>query len=89
MHELSGATESMVDDPLLEALPTVTYEIVRHRGHWKVLHVGKHSAPYPNQKAAIESAMKLAMEHQATGRSVAVRLNRTDGRIFDLISEGT
>jgi hypothetical protein len=49
-----------------------------------VLHVGRHSASHPNQKSAIDSAVKLAMESRATGRTVLVRLNRTDGRIFDL-----
>jgi hypothetical protein len=28
--------------------------------------------------------MKIAMQYQASGRNVSVRLNRTDGRIFDL-----
>jgi hypothetical protein len=84
MHELASAVAAAYDAPFVETLPTMTYDVVRHRGHWKVLHIGKHSAPHPNQKAAIDSAMKLATQYQASGRSVAVRLNRTDGRIFDL-----
>jgi hypothetical protein len=70
-----------------EPLPTLIYDVVRHRGHWRVLHIGKHSAPHANQKAAIASAMKLAAESKAAGRSVVVRLNRTDGRILDLTIE--
>lgn len=72
---------------LPEPLPTLTYDVVRHRGHWRVLHIGKHSAPHPTQVAAIAYAMKLAAESKAAGRNVVVRLNRTDGRIFDLTVE--
>jgi len=89
MHELAtlaapAIDTPAIDTPFVETLPTMTYDVVRHRGHWKVLHIGKHSAPHPNQKAAIDSAMKIAMQYQASGRNVTVRLNRTDGRIFDL-----
>jgi DUF1365 family protein len=84
MHELASVVTPAVEDSFVETLPTMIYDVVRHRGHWKVLHMGKHSAPHPSQKAAIDSAMKLAMQNQTSGRSVAVRLNRTDGRIFDL-----
>ena len=83
MRELSEATIGG-KAKLPEPLPTLTYEVVRHRGHWRVLHIGKHSAPHPNQKAAIACAMKLAMESKTAGRNVVVRLNRTDGRVLDL-----
>jgi hypothetical protein len=85
MHELADlAMEVTVEATIIEALPTLTYDVVRHRGHWKVLHVGRHSASHPSQKSAIDSAVKLALESRAAGRNVLVRLNRTDGRIFDL-----
>lgn len=88
MHELADVVvatmEITVEATVIEALPTMTYDVVRHRGHWKVLHVGRHSASHPNQKSAIDSAVKLATESGAAGRRVLVRLNRTDGRIFDL-----
>lgn len=88
MHELADMAvttmEVTVEATVIEALPTLTYDVVRHRGHWKVLHVGRHSASRPSQKSAIDSAVKLALESRAAGRNVLVRLNRTDGRIFDL-----
>ena len=87
MHELSVAVVSAGEAALAEPLPTLTYDVVRHRGHWRVLHIGKHSAAHPNQKAAIEHAMRLATESRAAGRNVLVRLNRTDGRVFDLTIE--
>jgi hypothetical protein len=86
MHELSGALAAG-EAKFAEPLPTVIYDVVRHRGHWRVLHIGKHSAPHPNQKAAIDQAMKLASVSKAEGRNVVVRLKRTDGRIFDLTLE--
>lgn len=82
MHELPAVAAPAAN--LAEPLPTLIYDIVRHRGHWRVLHIGKHSAAHPSQKAAIDQAMKLAMESKAAGRDVAVRLNRTDGRVFEL-----
>lgn len=83
--DMAGATADIaVEATVIEALPTVTFDVVRHRGHWRVLHVGRHSAPHPNQKSAIDSAVKLAIESKVAGRTVLVRLNRTDGRIFDL-----
>jgi hypothetical protein len=91
MHELADGAMTTAgiasDATAIEALPTMTYDVVRHRGHWKVLHVGRHSASYPSQKSAIDSAMKLAMESRAAGRNVLVRLNRTDGRVFDLTAK--
>jgi hypothetical protein len=88
MHELADVAvatmEITFEASVIETLPTMTYDVVRHRGHWKVLHVGRHSASHPSQKSAIDSAVKLAMESRAAGRAVLVRLNRTDGRIFDL-----
>jgi len=72
-----------------QSLPNIVYDVVRHRGSWRVLHLRKHSAPHPSQTAAIESAMKSAAQDMANGRVVTVRLNRTDGRIFDLARAST
>jgi hypothetical protein len=70
--------------PSEELLPLLTYEIVRHRGHWRVLHVGKHSAPHPDQAAATAAAMESAQQARASGRKVVVRLLRTDGKVIEL-----
>lgn len=87
MHEAAAALVPTGEVTAAEPLPTLVYDVVRHRGHWRVLHIGKHSAALPSQKAAIEQAMKLAIESKAAGRNVVVRLNRTDGRVFDLTVE--
>ena len=67
-----------------EVLPLLTYEVVRHRGHWRVLHMGKHSAPHLDQDAAKAAAMDSARQAKASGRDVAVRLLRTDGQVIEL-----
>lgn len=68
------------------SLPTLEYEVVRHRGHWRVLHIGKHSAPCDSQDAAIAAAVDQAKRSLAQGRLALVRLKRTDGeeRLIDL-----
>jgi hypothetical protein len=70
------------------SLPVLEYEVVRHRGHWRVLHIGKHSAPCDSQDAAIAAAIAQAKESIAQGRLAQVRLKRTDGdeRLIDLDS---
>ena len=60
-------------------LPMLEFDIVRHRGHWRVLHIGKHSAPYESQDAAIAAAVTQAKQSVADGRQARVRLKRTDG----------
>jgi hypothetical protein len=65
--ESSETIAATSDAGFVEPLPTLTYDVVRHRGHWKVLHIGKLSAPHENQRAAIDCAMKLAMEGKAAG----------------------
>jgi hypothetical protein len=60
------------------------FEVVRQRGHWRVLHIGKHSLPHHSQQAALDYAMKLALEKEAGGLGAAVRLLRTDGQVFVL-----
>jgi hypothetical protein len=68
------------------SLPPLEYEVVRHRGHWRVLHRGKHSAPYASQDAAVATAVAQAKQSVAQGRLALVRLKRTDGeeRLIDL-----
>ena len=67
-----------------ELLPHLTYEVVRHRGHWRVLHLGKHSAPHLDQEAAKAAAIESARQARASGRDAVVRLLRTDGKVIDL-----
>jgi hypothetical protein len=69
-----------------DGLPTMVYDVVRHRGSWRVLHVGRYSPPHPNQQAAIDAATRAATQDMANGRTVMVRLNRTDGQVFELMS---
>ena len=66
------------------SLPALEYEVVRHRVHWRVLHIGKHSAPCDCQDAAIAVAVAQAKE-VALGRLALVRQKRTDGdeRLID------
>lgn len=84
MSEASSMANERRAIAAAEALPAFCYEVVRHRGTWRVLHVGRHSRPHLSQEAAIGSAMKLALEKEAAGHTVVVRLLRTDGQIFDL-----
>lgn len=79
--EVAGADGSAPAD---DAMPTLIYDIVRHRGHWRVLHLGRHSAPYDNQEAAVAAALKAARPAYEAGRGVAVRLNRTDGKVLEI-----
>jgi hypothetical protein len=60
----------------------VTYDVVRHRGAWRVQHLGKHSPPHASQQAAIASAVEKAKNDAALGRVARVRLVRVDGRVW-------
>jgi Uncharacterized protein conserved in bacteria (DUF2188) len=60
------------------------YEVVRHRGFWRVLHLGKHSPSCPSQQAAIEAAVKRARKAMELGQPVEVRLKRTDGQVWPI-----
>ena len=64
-----------------ETMADFVYDVVRHRGCWRVLHIGRHSRAHPDQEAAIRAAIKLAKAKLAAGRDAEVRLNRTDGDI--------
>ena len=57
----------------------VLFEVVRHRGSWRILHRGKHTSPFSDQTAAIMAAVKQAKAKREDGTAVEVRLNRTDG----------
>ncbi len=59
-----------------------TYDVVRHLGCWRVLHIGRHSRGHRDQEAAIRAAVKLARGKLAAGRGAEVRLNRTDGDVL-------
>ena len=62
-------------------LPALLFEVVRHRGHWRILHKNRHSSPFDDQTAAVTAAIKKAKEKRAAGFAVEVRLNRTDGEV--------
>jgi hypothetical protein len=60
----------------------VLFEVVRHRGSWRILHRGKHTSPFSDQTAAIMAAVKQAKAKREDGTAVEVRLNRTDGVVI-------
>jgi hypothetical protein len=62
-------------------LASLLFEVVRHRGHWRILHRSKHSAPFAGQVEAIQAAKDLARKKLTSGYPVEVRLNRTDGQV--------
>jgi len=64
-----------------EQRPTLYYDVVWHRGRWRIRHLNKHSAPFADQAAAIDAAWKLARKKQDQGHPVEVRLHRTDGEV--------
>ena len=59
-----------------------TYDVVRHNGAWRVLHLGRHSSGYDDQQAAVAAAIEKAKGQIARGRTARVRLNRTDGQVW-------
>ena len=83
-HFVEQSTPEATAAIAADTSPVVTFDVVRHRGHWRILHIGKHSSPHESQKSAIDCAVKLALSSQSAGYTVAVRLNRTDGQVFDL-----
>ncbi|HET6620814.1 MAG TPA: DUF2188 domain-containing protein [Dongiaceae bacterium] len=64
-----------------EQPPPLLYDVVWHRGRWRIRHLSKHSAPFSDQAAAIDAAWKLARKKQDQGHVVEVRLHRTDGTV--------
>ena len=71
LHKLR--LQRVAQDPLV-------YEVVRYRGHWRILHLSKHSKPFDNQAAAIDAARRTARDRGKQGHSVEVILRRTDGQ---------
>lgn len=66
-----------------EKLPELrTYDVVRHNGAWRVLHLGRYSAGFRDQQAAIAAAVEKAKGQLARGRAARVLLNRTDGQVW-------
>ena len=66
------------------------FEVVRHRGSWRIRHRGKHTSPFSDQTAAIVAAVKQAKAKRETGAAVEVRLNRTDGGVVvQSLDDGT
>jgi hypothetical protein len=59
-----------------------TYDVVRHKGAWRILYLGKHSQACPSQQAAVAAAVEKARADAALGRAVRVRLVRVDGRVW-------
>ena len=59
-----------------------SYDVVRHNGAWRVLHLGRYSAGYSDQQAAIAAAVEKAKAQISRGRKARVRLNRTDGQVW-------
>jgi uncharacterized protein (DUF1778 family) len=59
-----------------------TYDVVRHNGAWRVLHLGRYSTGYRDQQAAISAAVEKAKGQLARGRTARVLLNRTDGQVW-------
>ena len=59
-----------------------TYDVVRHNGAWRVLHLGRYSTGYRDQQAAIAASVGRAKAHFTSGRTGRVRLNRTDGQVW-------
>ncbi|HKP23615.1 MAG TPA: hypothetical protein VJV39_07100 [Dongiaceae bacterium] len=59
-----------------------TYDVVRHNGAWRVLHLGRYSTGHNDQQAAIVAAIEKAKGQMARGRTAQVRLNRTDGQVW-------
>lgn len=59
-----------------------TYDVVRHNGAWRVLHLGRYSTGYLEQQTAIAAAIEKAKGQIARGRTARVRLNRTDGQVW-------
>lgn len=64
-----------------EPVRSLLFEVVRHRGSWRILHRNRHSSPFADQTAAVAAAIKQAKAKREAGFSVEVRLKRTDGNI--------
>lgn len=84
-HQKEARLKELRDSRLSssEKLPELrTYDVVRHNGAWRVLHLGRYSTGYLEQQAAIAAAIEKAKGQIARGRTARVRLNRTDGQVW-------
>lgn len=61
----------------------LVYEVVEHRGHWRILHQKKHSKPFGDQEAAIDAAKSAAAETASKGHAVQVILRQADGKVVN------
>ena len=68
-------------DSSMRRVPSLVFEVVRHRGFWRTLYRHRHSAPFPDQAAAIHAAKDLARKKRDLGHAVEVRLVRNDGQV--------
>jgi len=59
-----------------------TYDVVRHNGAWRVLHLGRYSSGCHDQQTALSAALERAKGQMARGRDALVRLYRTDGQVW-------
>lgn len=79
-HKIEALRRARIANPDT-SLPVLLFEVVRHRGHWRVLHHHRHSTPFANQAAAISAARERAREKRDLGHPVEVYLRRTDGKV--------
>jgi hypothetical protein len=54
------------------------FEVVRHRGHWCILHGNKYSKPFDGQAEAIDEAQQAARTKAAQGYPVEVIVRQAD-----------
>ena len=80
-HKIEALRRARMANPDT-TLPALVFEVVRHRGHWRVLHRHRHSTPFANQAAAISAARERAREKRSLGHAVEVYLRRTDGKVI-------
>ena len=81
-RKVAALKEARLRDGGARRAPAMLFEVVRHRGHWRVRHNHRHSTPYPDQSAAILGAKQLARKKRLLGHPVEVRLVRADGQII-------
>ncbi|WP_162917378.1 hypothetical protein [Dongia deserti] len=79
--KIEALRQKRVSNPGLRPLPETVFEVVRHRGSWRILHRSKYSAPFADQAAAIAAAKELGRSKRALGYPVKILLRRYDGEI--------
>ncbi len=58
----------------------VTYKVVQHDGGWAYTVNGVFSEPFPNRKAALAAARRVAAEQRVPGRTEAIEYETEDGK---------